>query len=252
MLVLLWVGICFPGLSQQVFNRVYDFGFPRNQLHKMIIHNDTIVGYGRAYSNDPPYKQCLFVARFDSNGIVLDHNLICDSLGGHFTMAINWSEIVVTSDGGYALTASAFDRHDGLFVKLRADLSVEFLQEYRDTINFVEFYNTIVEHSDGYLLGGYVQTPNYLIRPFLRRVDKQGFSAWFSYYGDYNVTDLFSNYCRLNDSIVAFVGGYVNNPNIASSRGPWIILINSNNSTVQRMATFKLPNWYCSLLKSDW
>jgi len=226
LLAVLWVGITYSCLSQQVLNRTYDFGYPRNQLHNLIVHNDTIVGYGRAYSNDPPYKQCLFVARFDSNGTALDHNLICDSLGGHLTMAINWSEIVGTSDGGYALTASAFDRHDGLFVKLRSDLSVEFVREYRDTINFVEFYNAVIELSDGYLLGGYVQTPNYLIEPFLRRVDNQGNTVWFSYYGEYTEYDLLSNSYKINDSLIVFVGGYSKDENTVSGRGPWIVFIN--------------------------
>ncbi len=192
-LALLWVGISWSCFAQQVFNRAYNFGTPINYIENLIVHHDTIVGYGLTFSEFPPYKQCLFIARFDSNGVVLDHNLICDPLGSHLTMAINWSEIIVTSDGGYALTASAFDRHDGLFVKLRNDLSIEFMREYPDTINFVEFYNAVIELSDGYLLGGYVQTPNYLLQAFLRRVDKNGISNWFSYYGDYNATDLFSN-----------------------------------------------------------
>lgn len=192
----------------------------------MIVHKDTIVGYGITFEAAPPNRQCLFVARFDSNGTFIDRRLICDSLGGAYTMAINWSEIVATADDGYALTASAFNRHDGLFVKLRSDLSVEFIREYRDTISFVEFYDAVIELSDGYLLGGYVQTPNYLLRSFLRKVDKQGLTVWFSYYGEYNVTDLFSDYYQISDSIVVFVGGYIKNENLLSGRGPWVAFIN--------------------------
>jgi len=233
-LFFLWFLNPCTAVSQPGFNNTYDLGYYRNQLHNLTVHNDTLVGYGRAYSDLPPNKQCLFVTRFDSSGIPIDNALICDSLGGHLTMAINWSDIVITSDGGYALTGASFDRHNGIFVKLRNDLSLEFVQEYLDSVNLVEFYNSIVELPDGYLLGGYLQTPNYLAEAFLRRVDKQGNSLWFSYYGEYNVFDFFSNYCQLNDSIVAYTGGYIKDENSLSGRGPWIALINPEDGEVMQ------------------
>jgi len=147
-------------------------------------------------------------------------------------MDINWADMITTSDGGYALTASSITRNDGVFVKLRSDLSVEFVREYRDTVNFVEFYDAAIELSDGYLLGGYVQQPNFSIQSFLRRVDKQGNTMWFSYYGDDAVTDAFSNYLKINDSLLVFVGGYVTNENTLSGRGPWIAFINTLDGEV--------------------
>lgn len=156
----------------------------------------------------------------------MDHALICDPLGDLLAMDINWADIIVTADGGYALTAASIYRNNGVFVRLGNDLSIEFMREYPDTINFVEFYNAVIELSDGYLLGGYVQTPNYLTDPFLRRVDKQGNTVWFSYYGKYPVTDFFSNYHKVNDSLIVFVGGTIVNDNALSGRGPWIAFIN--------------------------
>ncbi len=179
-----------------------------------------------ARTDTPPYRQCLFVARLDTSGIKLDHTLICDPLGGTLSMDINWADMIHTADGGYALTASSITRNDGAFVKLRSDLSVEFVREYRDTINFVEFYNAVIELQDGYLLGGYVQTPNYLIEPFLRRVDRQGNTVWFSYYGEYTEYDLLSSNYMISDSLIVFVGGYSKNENTLSGRGPWIAFIN--------------------------
>jgi len=224
--MLLWVGIAYSCLSQQVFNRSYDYGYPRNQFRNLIVHNDTIVCYGMARTDTPPYRQCLFVARLDSSGVKLDHTLVCDPLGGTLDMNINWADMIHTADGGYAMTAGTVTRNDGAFVKLRSDLSIEFVREYRDTVNFVEFYDAVIELSDGYLLGGYVQQPNFLIQSFLRRVDKIGNTLWFSYYGDGAVTDAFSNYLKINDSLIVFVGGFVTNENILSGRGPWIAFVN--------------------------
>ncbi len=227
------MGCPFIVISQPGFNITPEFVYPRNQFRNLIVHNDTIVGYGIARMDTSPFQQCLFLARFDTSGTLLDSKLICDSLGGSFTMGINWSDLVLTSDDGYALTGSAFDRHNGIFVKLRHDLSVEFVQEYPDSVNFVELYNSIVELPDGYLLGGYAQRPNYLVDAFLRRVDKQGNSIWFSYYGDYEVYDLFTNYCRLNDTLIAYAGGYQKNPNTVAGNGPWISLINPDGEIVK-------------------
>ncbi|MEQ1747737.1 MAG: T9SS type A sorting domain-containing protein, partial [Saprospiraceae bacterium] len=232
LLALLWVGISLPCLSQQVFNRAYEYGYPRNQFRNLIVHNDTIVSYGMARTDTLPHRQCLFVARLDSSGAKIDHTLICDPLGGTLAMDINWADMARTSDGGYALTASSITRNDGAFIKLRSDLSVEFVREYRDTVNFVEFFDAAIELSDGYLLGGYVQQPNYLIQSFLRRVDKQGNTLWFSYYGEHSVTDLFSDYLKINDSLIVFVGGYVTNGNTLSGRGPWIAFINPNDGEI--------------------
>ena len=147
-------------------------------------------------------------------------------------MGINWADIIVTSDGGYALTASAFNNYDGMFVKLRHDLSVEFIQEYPDSVNLVEFYNSIVELPDGYLLGGYLQRPNYLLDAFLRRVDKQGNSVWFTYFGEYDISDTFSNYYKENDSTVVYVGGYITNNSTLMGRGPWVVFVNPEDGEI--------------------
>lgn len=233
--VFILLGLAAPCLllSQPGFNITPDFGYPRDHFRNLIVHNDTIVCYGMARKDTVAYQQCLFLARFDSSGVPIDSKLICDSLGGTLTMAINWSDIVTTSDGGYAITAASFDRYDGIFIKLRHDLSVEFIQEYPDSVNLVEFYNSIVVLPDGYLLGGHLQRPNYLQDGFLRRVDKQGNSIWFSYYGEYDVFDLFTSYYKLSDSLIIYTGSYEKNPNTVNGRGPWLNLINPDGEVIK-------------------
>lgn len=216
--------------AQPGYNITPNLEYYRDQLHKVIVNNDTIIGYGRGFNDS--LQQCLLVARFDTNGIVLDSRLVCDTTGGVFTMSINWSKIISTEDGGYGLTAAIFDRHNGVFIKLSNDLSVEFVKEYIDSVNLVEFYNAVFELPDGYLLGGYVQSPNYEAEPFIRRVDAQGNSLWIQYYGDYDVTDLFSNYYLLSDSTVLCVGGYITNDNVLTGRGPWMAIIDVKEGEV--------------------
>ncbi len=216
--------------AQPGYNITPDLGYYRDQLHRITVQDDTITGYGRGFNDS--LQQCLLVARFDTNGVALDSRLICDTAGGVFTMSINWSKIINTKDGGYGLTAAIFDRHNGLFIKLRNDLSIEFIQEYVDSVNLVEFYNTVIELPDGYLLGGYVQRPNYLQDAFLRRVDHLGNTIWLSYYGDYNLVDIFPYYYLLSDSTVLCVGGYITNDNVMPGRGPWIAIIDIQEGEV--------------------
>jgi len=148
-------------------------------------------------------------------------------------MDINWADMIHTADGGYAMTAGSVTRNDGAFVKLRSDLSVEFVREYRDTVNFVEFYNAVIELPDGYLLGGYVQNPNYLIEPFLRRVDQQGNTVWFSYFGEYVITDIFTCNYRINDTLIAFAGSHRPPPGTEAEHSPWVALINLDGEIVK-------------------
>jgi Secretion system C-terminal sorting domain len=229
---------CFYNLfavAQPGFNRRVDIGYFTNQFRNLIVHHDTIVGYGMAYTQfAPPRKQCLFVARFDSSSVPIDHKLICDPLGGFYSVDINWGDIIQTSDGGYALVGASFTRYDGLFVKLKKDLSIDFIQEYPDKENQVEFYSKIIELGDGYLLTGHMQRPNYLQDAFLRRVDKKGQSLWYKFYGQYHVFDLFQGYWQMNDSMLVCGGGYAKDPQAVAGRGPWIAFINMNSGNIVR------------------
>ena len=54
-------------------------------------------------------------------------------------MGVDWSDIVALTDG-YALTGIVLSQQNGLLVRLKKDLEVEFIAEYVDSINFVEYY----------------------------------------------------------------------------------------------------------------
>ncbi|MCC7506848.1 MAG: T9SS type A sorting domain-containing protein [Saprospiraceae bacterium] len=230
---IVWL-LCQALLSVQAqpgYNITPELGYFREHFRRIIVHNDTVVAYGIAFSADT--QQCLLVARFDTNGVKIDDKLICDTSGLILTMDINWSKVIKCSDGGYALTAALLFNFNGAFIKLSPNLEVEFVKEYVDSVNLVEFYNAVFELPDGYLLGGYVQNPNYQIEPFIRRVDAQGNSLWIQYYGDYDISDLFAGSIKLNDSLYAFAGSYRINPDQLGGRGPWISCIDIHGDIVK-------------------
>ncbi|MCB0588577.1 MAG: hypothetical protein KDD06_25010, partial [Phaeodactylibacter sp.] len=83
------------------------------------------------------------------------------------------------------------------------DFEIEFIKEFLDTVNLRNFwYNAPIELSDGYLLSGAVQRPNYLDDSFARRVDQQGNTVWFNYYGDYEITDVVNAMAKVNDTLI--------------------------------------------------
>ncbi|MFQ6606019.1 MAG: hypothetical protein ACE5D8_10805, partial [Fidelibacterota bacterium] len=155
----------------------------------MIIDNDTILGIGVGFSDSIEWKQGIVLAKFDSSGNLLNSKIILDSLGDKFAVDKHWGKIIKTTDGGYAMTAATVYRKSAFLIKLSHDLEVEFIKEYPDTVNLANYSYKLLEISDGYLLYGFIQRPNFLDDAFIRRVDKQGNTVWFNYYGNYTQED---------------------------------------------------------------
>jgi hypothetical protein len=216
-------------LAAKPFNRTYDFGLFNHHFRNLMVRGDTIVGYGIMRDSLPPCQQCLFVARFDSSGTFIDYARMCDNLGRAYTMDAPWSELTGTSDGGYAMTGASIARYDGLFLKLGSDLSVDFVQEYADPVNFVEYYRKVVELPGGYLLFGDVQRPNYSQEPFARKVDKQGNTLWFKYLGEDQAWDFFPHHWPLSAGEVLCSGGYQISTQ-PTRYNPWMAVVDTNGN----------------------
>ncbi len=192
--------------AQPGFNIVKDLGLPTNHIRAMLVDNDTIVGYGLAYDT-ANLQQGLLLAKFDSSGNFISSNLILDSSGDFLGIDKHWGEIISTSDGGYAMTAAPFISNSAYLIKVNHHLEVEFIKEYPDTVNLSNYAYKLIEIPDGYLLYGSIQRPNASDDPFVRRVDKQGNTVWFNYYGEYNLQDGFNGVDKINDTLFVFVGG---------------------------------------------
>jgi hypothetical protein len=231
--ILVFISTCRL-FAQPGFNQHYDFDFPRNQFRNILVTRDTIIGYGIARVDSSPFQQCLLLARFDSSGSTIDNFLICDSLGGALSADIPWSDMIETSDGGYGLTAFTLGRDDGMFIKLKSNLQPEFIVEYPDSINLVEYYRKIIELEDGYLLCGHLQRPNYLQDAFIRKVDKQGNSIWFKYYGEYTKWDFFSNYIQLDENKIIGVGAYQIPGVQPETYRPWFMVFDTNGVVLKQ------------------
>jgi Secretion system C-terminal sorting domain len=185
---------------------VKDLGLPTNHFRDMLVDNDTIVGYGLAYNDTINWQQGLLLTKFDSSGNLIASNLLLDSLGDLFSISKLWGKIIKTSDGGYAMTAATFYRESAFLIKVNHDLEVEFIKEYPDTVNLSNYFYKLFEISDGYILYGGIQRPNYQNQGFIRRVDYEGNTVWFDYFGPYDNSDNLLDGQKINDSLYVFAG----------------------------------------------
>ncbi|MCB0578512.1 MAG: T9SS type A sorting domain-containing protein [Phaeodactylibacter sp.] len=196
-----------PGVSGQPFNLPVDLGYPLNHFRDMIVDNDTIIGYGLGFSNDSIPQQGLLLSKFDSSGNHLFSRMILDPQGEPLFIDYHWGKIAKTRDGGYVMTAAPTHGDAAWLLKVGHDFEVEFIKEYLDTVNRSHYrYNAPIELSDGYLLSGGIQRPNYRNNPFARRVDQQGNTVWFKYYGDYDIEDLANSMAKVNDTLFVLCG----------------------------------------------
>ncbi|MCA0236051.1 MAG: T9SS type A sorting domain-containing protein [Bacteroidetes bacterium] len=187
--------------------------YPRGDFFHVIVHEDTIIGYGVGFNNEIEWKQGLVVAKLDTLGNVLAHNFILDSAGDKFATHHAWGNLIRTADGGYAAMAATVGRESAFLIKMANDLQVEFIKEYPDTVNLSNYFYKLLETPDGYLLYGDIQRPDYYLDGFIQYVDKQGETIWFKTitFSGYNnaVLDIY----QLNDSTYVAGIGTETNPN---------------------------------------
>ncbi|MEZ4963461.1 MAG: T9SS type A sorting domain-containing protein [Saprospiraceae bacterium] len=177
--------LLLPCIAQPGFNKIFKSAYPKGELYDMIVHNDTIIGYGVAFSDTVEWKQGLLLVKIDSSGNLLTSNLVLAPEGDFYSIHYFWGKIAATPGGGYAMTAAPFYSNSAVLIKTDADLEVEFVKEYGDTVNLSNYRYEIMPIEDGYLLYGAIQRTNFQDNAFVRKVDSLGETIWFNYYGAY-------------------------------------------------------------------
>ncbi|MFQ5446392.1 MAG: hypothetical protein ACE5FF_05610, partial [Saprospiraceae bacterium] len=205
-LLVLFIMITQLASTQPGFNLVRDTGFPQNHFYDLLVDNDTIIGYGLCFNDTVEWRQGLLLSKFDTLGNHIYSRIILDSLDDVLTIDKLWGKIIKTSDGGYAITAATFYRESAFLIKVSHNLEVEFIKEYPDTVNLSNYFYKLFEISDGYILYGGIQRPNFQNQGFIRRVDYEGNTIWFDYFGPYDNSDNLLDGQKINDSLYVFAG----------------------------------------------
>lgn len=209
-LTILVVGcFCIQARAQAGYNFTTKLDLPDCYFRRMLVINDTLICYGKAWP-EPLHTQSLLVAKFDTSGNLIAYNVLSDSLGGILSVEERYG-FICTSDGGYAMTAVCLSRGNGMFFKLNHALEVEFRREFADKPDIV-FYDGLVELPGGYLMAGLSSRANLQHKDtdaYLRKIDKSGNLLWTRYYGEGNTySEGFFSLTRLNDTLYVATGGY--------------------------------------------
>ncbi len=169
--------------GQYGFNQTYEMNSPGSAFHNVIWDGEHIVVAGTAKIDSLDQWGLLF-AQLDTSGHVVNKKIYVDSLGDNYTFGPNYS-IINTSDDGYAIVGSFWDREWGFMAKLDAQGEFEFLQEYPDTTSLIltTFFKKIIELPDGYLIAGIKQIEDYSKKAFILKTDLQGNQLWEKKYG---------------------------------------------------------------------
>ncbi|MCS6930103.1 MAG: hypothetical protein NZM43_11510, partial [Saprospiraceae bacterium] len=208
---LLWP-ITYASYGQgTTFNIVKALPYPQVDFSHIVLHNDTIVGYGTGFNDDIHWKQGVAVVKVDTFGNVLAHNFILDAKGDLLATSKAWGNIIRTSDSGYAAIAATVYRKSAFLIKLSHDLQVEFIKEYPDTVNRSNYFYKILETLEGYLLYGSIQRPDYYDDGFIRYVDKQGETVWFKYFEFSKFSTTVVHIQKIKDS--TYIASFVSSSN---------------------------------------
>lgn len=211
--------------AQAGWNESYDFNLGINQFKTILVDNDTIVFVGYANTPDSPFIKSALVGRIDSNGQTINYEIFEDSLGDILDVGGN---LVKNKADQYAfLTGVLFRNSDALYV-FDSNLSLQTVFEFKDTLNLTVFYKGLISLSDGYLLAGIVQRPNHKYDAFARRIDNEGNTLWFHYYGQYEQDDIMLGITQLNDSLFAITGANAPDFSIVEDTRLKIWMIDSN------------------------
>ena len=202
-----------PAYAQPGFNQVYDLGFSYQLMRDMVVHNDTVVGYGIAQL-DSTLQQVILLTQFDSSGNLLNWDTIADPTGDFYSMGKSWGKITHSQGGGYALTAAPLAKNAARLIKVNGQLETEFIKEYFDPGLASNFAYQILEVENGYLLYGRVQDSNLVARPFIRRIDSHGEVLWDRYYGNPDHWGNMVDITLLNDTIIVGANVHATTTNV--------------------------------------
>ncbi|MEO1263340.1 MAG: hypothetical protein AAFZ15_31310 [Bacteroidota bacterium] len=153
----------------------------------LMLHEDTLIATGIGITEPPQSVQAVIFAKLDTNGNLLMHKVITDSLNGNFTPGKYPRGFLKTSDGsGYVLLSHVFERKNGVAIKIDNEGNTLWTREYEDEESRQDAYRSIVETDNGFLIAGSKQDLDYSLNLFTMKTDKQGQKVWENLYGDEN------------------------------------------------------------------
>ena len=139
--------------GQDGFIQKYDLGYSNALFNNILLHDEgTIVVNGIAPMDTFPYKQGITFTKLDTNGNIIHQTFHLDSLGSSYSYGETSRGIKkINNNSGYLLLGHAFDRNNGIIMKLNNNGEQLWVKEYPDNNSLQDYYMKIIEVENGFL-----------------------------------------------------------------------------------------------------
>lgn len=172
--------------SQPGFNYAYDFNGMSPSFSNLLLKHDTLTIYGTLQDVTPPHTQGVFLAKCDTNGNIINYNMYFDSTGDDYVFVANAGIVENNDELGYCMVGSLFNQASGYLMKVSSEGDLSFIKTYHDNTSIQDFYSSIIETENGYLIAGHKQRQDYQLDVFLMKVDKYGNKSWEKFFDEPN------------------------------------------------------------------
>ena len=197
--------IIFQIQAQNGFMQAYDLESQGSSFHHILLKEDTLILAGET-SNFTGSQWGVSFTKMDTLGNILDNKVYFDSTGYTYTFK-EGTNMISTSDGGYAMIGGNFNNGSLMFFKFDVNGNKEFFQEYPDTTTFLDSPMDIIEIDGGYIyVARKQQMIDYKHDAYIMHIDYEGNVVWEIDYGELDVYDIFRGITKITDNEYLITG----------------------------------------------
>ncbi|HZV44096.1 MAG TPA: hypothetical protein VFF90_06440, partial [Saprospiraceae bacterium] len=180
-LICLVAGNC-PAIGQYGFLKIYGINDTKSlNFDDLIWNKDGVVVRGNIYI-DSLNRWGLFLCLIDTSGSIVWQHIYPDSKGIDDVISNTPTRFTTTTDKGFLLPVSYFERGNTGVYKTDSIGNLEFTAEYINSEKTM-IPNNIVISSGNYFISGIHQRNDYNVDIFVQKIDSTGILKWLKYYG---------------------------------------------------------------------
>jgi len=203
----------------------------------IIYDHDQLIVRGNAF-NDSLHLWGLFIAGLDTNGIVVWHNTLVDSIGQSPIITNTPSRFIKTDRNTYAIPTAYFNTNKmGIF--LLDSLGKQLFSVIYPKYGLVIFPYDIKYLNKSYFIFGTIQRENFKEDVFIMKTDSTGQEIWINYYGAPANNETFGDVLKNPDGTFSisssiYSDDYYNEPFGQGWRRPWIFNVDTSGQVVKQ------------------
>lgn len=227
----------YPAIGQYGFIKTYD-GIDSKSLNldDIIWDDNGLIVRGNKYI-DSLHRWSLFLCKIDTLGELVWEKNFTDAFGDNDVISNTPTRFIKTSDNGFLLPVSYFQRGNSGLYKTDSVGNFVFATEYVNNEKF-RILNGIVEHSGHFYISGFQEHNDDNDDIVILKVDSSGHLEWTNYYGEVDLNEYGDIMIDHNNHI--WVGAqicplhYFDLPFEEKWRKPWAFSIDSAGNIINQ------------------